>query len=591
MIQHVTHVYSDLATLQAEILTGTVARAAAGSRSLLVQIYCAEANQTHIRAITSLIADSLPRAAVVGATTVGEIAHGRLLTSQTVIGFTFFASSHVHVIAMPCNGGDERDIGDTLGRRIRHDSPDIVGVLLLATPLSMDAEALLQGMGPYLGGCPVFGGGAGDYAAMTHSLVFSDLALFDKGAIAVVFSGSELRIESKSYLGWRPLSRSMRVTKVDGLHVQHIDDKPAFDVYRHYLNIPNDDQFFLNALEFPFLLERDGGLVARVPVATDKDGVLRFVADIREGETFRIGYGDMDLIIKDSEDINRTMAQFSPQVIFLYTCGCRRFLMQEDVELETLPFEALAPSFGFYTYGEFFGSSPPTLLNSTMVAVSLREGAEPLRESVEPRSIHDAQSQHRDPYTNKHVRVISRLLRFISAVTSELEASNREVTKLSITDRLTQLVNRTYLEQALDEWIHLATEHGTPFAVILLDMDHFKQINDTHGHLVGDDVLVRMAHVLTANARNVDIVGRWGGEEFLMITPNISMDEARQLAEKLRLAIESFELPVVGRMTSSFGVAEYTPGDDSSKLIARADTALYAAKKAGRNRVEIGCIR
>lgn len=126
---------------------------------------------------------------------------------------------------------------------------------------------------------------------MANSLVFSGSELFDKGAIAVVFSGTDLHIETKTYLGWRPLSRPMRVTKVNGLSVLRVDDQPAFDVYRRYLSIPNDDQFFLNALEFPFLFERDGELLARVPVATNEDGALQFVADIREGETFRLGYG------------------------------------------------------------------------------------------------------------------------------------------------------------------------------------------------------------------------------------------------------------------------------------------------------------
>lgn len=374
MIQHVTHIYSDLETLEAELSSGAVARAAINSQEQLVQVYCAEANQAHIEAITSRIANKLPGAVVVGATTVGEIAHGRLMTSQTVIGFTFFALSQVHLIAIPCNSGDEQEVGAELGQRIHRTSTNIAGVLLLSTPLSLNVSALLQGLESTLAGCLVFGGGAGDYAAMNHSLVFTDSALFDKGAIAVVFSGSDLHIESKTCLGWRPLSQPMRVTKVDGLRVQHINDQPAFNVYQRYLSISNNDQFYLNALEFPFLLERDGELLARVPVAADENGVLQFVADIREGETIRLGYGDMDMIVENSRDIHHFMAQFSPQVVFLYTCGCRRFLMQADVELETLPFETLAPTFGFYTYGEFFGSSHLTLLNSTMVAVSLREG-------------------------------------------------------------------------------------------------------------------------------------------------------------------------------------------------------------------------
>lgn len=592
MIQHVTHLYADLDALRAELSAGAVARAAAGARSVLAQVYCANADAAHLDAIRGAIRERLPHAAVVGATTVGEVAHGRLVTSHTVIGFTVFASSQVQLVAIGCGGDADtaRAAGAELGRRARQAAADIAGLLLLATPLSIDAAALLQGVGSTLGGCPVFGGGAGDYAAMANSLVFTGDDVLHQGAVAAIFSGPELQLECRTYLGWRPLSRSMRVTQVEGLRVLRIDDEPAFDVYRNYLHIDNDDQFFLNALEFPFLLERDGELLARVPIAAGKDGALQFVADIAEGETVRLGYGDMDLILEDAAEIHGHMARFSPQVVFLYTCGCRRFLMQEDVDLETQPFEALAPTFGFYTYGEFYGTSRLTLLNSTMVAVSLREGPAPVtaRPAGDGARAAAGLVAQRDPYANKHARVVSRLLRFINAVTSELEAANREVTKLSVTDRLTQLANRSRLEQVLDEWTDLARRYATPFSVILLDVDHFKRVNDTHGHLVGDKVLMRIAEVLAANTRGVDVVGRWGGEEFLVIAPNLGLREAAQLAEKLRAAVAGAEIAMAGPQTSSFGVAEHQPGDDPHSLIGRADAALYRAKGAGRNRVDFG---
>ncbi len=588
MIQHVTHVYSDLEALRAEISTGAVARVGANAQALLVQIYCAEANRALVAGIMSLIAEKLPGAVIVGATTVGEVAHGRLMTRQTVIGFTFFATSRLEAIAMACKGGDEREVGAKLGGYACRASTDRAGVLLLSTPLSINVAALLEGLEAALGGCPVFGGGAGDYAEMANSLVFANGTFFDKGAVAVVLSGSDLHIEPKVYLGWRPLSRAMRVTKVEGLRVLQIDDQPAFEVYHHYLNISNDEGFFLNALEFPFLLEREGGLLARVPVAADESGALQFVADIREGETFRIGYGDIDLIVEDSRDIHCSMARFSPEAIFIYSCGCRRFLMQEHAELETRPFEALAPTFGFYTYGEFCGSSRLALLNSTLVAVSLREGGkEPSKPTATVEVHQEAVPPHSDPYANKHVRVVSRLLRFIDVVTSELEASHREVTQLSVTDRLTRLANRIRLEEVLDEGTSQASRYGTPFAVTLLDVDHFKQVNDTHGHLVGDDVLVRVAQVLKANTREGDVVGRWGGEEFMVIAPHTRTAEAGQLAERLRAAIANLEIPTVGHKTASFGVTEYAAGDDLNQLLVRADAALYSAKRGGRNRVEV----
>ncbi len=588
MITHSTHRYTSHEALETFLSDPILLDAVSSSSSVLVQIFSADTNPQHLQAVSALVSRRLPTATVVGATTVGEVSEGYSLTGCTVIGFTCFESSTLSAIAMPCQDPHAGQVGAKLGRRISQCPGKIVGVLLLATPLSIDACALLQGLESTASGFPIFGGGAGDYAAMTHSLVFAGDQQYSHGAVAVVLAGDDLHIESKTYLGWRPLSKSMQVTGVDQLLVKTVDGKPAFDVYRRYLNIANDETFYLNALEFPFLLERDGELLARVPVAATRDGALQFVADIHEGEHFRIGYGDMDLIVSDALQIHQTMARFSPQTIFLYTCGCRRFLMQNDVDLETRPFETLAPTFGFYTYGEFYSSSSNLrLLNSTMVAVGLREG-EAGTDTKQPLALGiNTEIQGTDPYAHKHTRVVSRLMRFIDAVTSELEASNREITKLSRTDRLTQLVNRIQLDHVLEENLRRALRYDTPFAIVLLDLDAFKQVNDVHGHLIGDDMLVGTARILTAHTRAVDTVGRWGGEEFLIIVPNANLDDAAQLAEKLRSEIQAHDFPRVGKMTASFGVTCFAPGDDVVKIVNRADVALYTAKHSGRNRVEL----
>ncbi|NYT25485.1 GGDEF domain-containing protein [Alcaligenaceae bacterium] len=588
MITHISHRYTDQEALEALLNDSKLLETISASSSILVQIFSADTNAGHLRAVSAQISARLPRATVVGATTVGEVYEGRLLTNSTVVGITCFESSTLSVMAVSCQDADVRQAGAELGMRISQYPGKIAGVILLATPLSIDAGVLLQGIESTAGGFPIFGGGAGDYAAMTHSLVFAGDQHYPQGAVAVALAGDDLHIESSTYLGWRPLSKSMQVTEVDQLLIKTVDGKPAFDVYRHYLNIPNDENFFLNALEFPFLLERSGELVARVPIAADSDGALQFIADIQAGERFRIGYGDMDLIVSDALHIHQSMADFSPQAIFLYTCGCRRFLMQNDVDLETLPFEALAPTFGFYTYGEFFSSNHLRLLNSTMVAIGLREGEAADAGSDRTLALHAGTAvDSSDPYAHKHTRVVSRLMRFIDAVTAELEVSNREITQLSRTDRLTQLVNRIQLDHVLEENLQQALRYAVPFSIILLDLDHFKQVNDVHGHLVGDEVLVGTARILTADTRITDTVGRWGGEEFMIIVPNSGLGNAARLAEKLRSGIEAHDFPTVGKMTASFGVTGFAPEDDVVTMISRADMTLYAAKRAGRNRVEV----
>jgi diguanylate cyclase (GGDEF)-like protein len=278
------------------------------------------------------------------------------------------------------------------------------------------------------------------------------------------------------------------------------------------------------------------------------------------------------------------MKEFGSQVTFLYSCGCRRFLMQEDVELETLPFEDIAPTFGFYTYGEFCSvNTDVSLLNSTMVAVSMREGINSLNREL-PRKAD--KNRDKDPYSNQHSRIVKRLVKFISTVTEELREANAEITKLSLTDKLTQLSNRMKLDMTLEELKKLFKRYHQTFSVILLDVDHFKKVNDQYGHLVGDEVLKTISHILSSNIRSTDVAGRWGGEEFLVVVPNSDIDNAYQLAEKIRLAIENKEFPVVERVTVSIGVSTYQRDETISELVSRADNALYAAKNAGRNMVK-----
>ena len=156
-----------------------------------------------------------------------------------------------------------------------------------------------------------------------------------------------------------------------------------------------------------------------------------------------------------------------------------------------------------------------------------------------------------------------------------------------ITDPLTQVYNRLKLDSVIKSEFQRAGHYGHPFSTIMLDIDYFKSVNDTHGHQAGDLVLTQMANLIRTNIRGVDILGRWGGEEFLIICPNIDSAEAYKLAEKLRVTIENHEFAIVKSKTSSFGVATYKAGEAIDQLLMRTDNALYRAKKNGRNRVEV----
>ena len=162
----------------------------------------------------------------------------------------------------------------------------------------------------------------------------------------------------------------------------------------------------------------------------------------------------------------------------------------------------------------------------------------------------------------------------------------KQVEKLSITDSLTGLDNRLRLDDVLSDEFSRMTRYALNLSLILCDIDFFKMVNDNYGHLVGDQVLISIAKILRLYCRDVDVIGRWGGEEFLIICRETDIDGAMVVAEKLRSLIADHLFPQVGHKTASFGVTLVMPKESVEDALQRADQALYRAKEAGRNRVE-----
>jgi len=183
-------------------------------------------------------------------------------------------------------------------------------------------------------------------------------------------------------------------------------------------------------------------------------------------------------------------------------------------------------------------------------------------------------------------RVVSGVV--INAVDlSDHQQMQEELRRLSQTDALTRVFNRGKFVELADREIQRVGRHYTDLACILLDIDHFKRVNDTYGHDAGDRVLVEVAQALNATIRVTDSLARWGGEEFILLLPFTSGSQAVFLGEKLRLRIQGIHVDPVPNVSASFGVAQYRLGEGLDAWFKRADEALYRAKEGGRNRVEL----
>ena len=178
-------------------------------------------------------------------------------------------------------------------------------------------------------------------------------------------------------------------------------------------------------------------------------------------------------------------------------------------------------------------------------------------------------------------------LRSAEQVNAQLASAVRSLQELASTDGLTKAWNRRRFEEALEGETHRAIRFGHPLSLAVIDIDHFKSVNDNFGHPVGDRILAEFADCLREGMRKSDSLTRWGGEEFIILMPNTPLPAAQRSAERLREQVEQWQFRGVGALTASMGVAQFAPTETTAEWLRRADDALYRAKKRGRNLVEV----
>jgi polar amino acid transport system substrate-binding protein len=167
----------------------------------------------------------------------------------------------------------------------------------------------------------------------------------------------------------------------------------------------------------------------------------------------------------------------------------------------------------------------------------------------------------------------------------EIIKKNQQLEQLATHDFLTGIYNRKKADEYIENVLYDNERYKEPSGIILYDIDHFKQVNDTYGHQVGDSVLVELSQLVSNNIRQTDFFARWGGEEFLIICKNADSKHLNLLAENLRQNIKQHVFSIVGNITVSFGITECKVGDTDQAVLNRADKALYKAKELGRDKI------
>jgi diguanylate cyclase (GGDEF)-like protein len=229
---------------------------------------------------------------------------------------------------------------------------------------------------------------------------------------------------------------------------------------------------------------------------------------------------------------------------------------------------------------------------------SINEGLEYLRKRPFKRIVVTDQDQHvvgivtqQDLISRTYLKwsqLMQDHFKQFEEITQILQQRNQHLSELATKDSLTEIHNRHMFAELFAKELSMLKRHATKLALVMIDLDHFKRINDTYGHNIGDFVLKHFACLVSSSVREADMFARWGGEEFVLLLRNAGCDEAYGVGEKIRSLIEAQDFDGAGQVTCSIGITEVSPEDTIQSAIERADSAMYAAKDAGRNRT-IAC--
>ncbi|MBQ9453877.1 MAG: diguanylate cyclase [Desulfovibrio sp.] len=555
--------------------------------TVLVSIYSGWTDEEEVRTLLCQIRSVLPEAVIVGCTTSGEIMAGTMSLRTTVVTFMAFTSTQLQAQVIDFSNVSVNDGAAEVIATCRKQD-DLAGIEVLFANNNANAYAFLAAMNDLPHDLPVFGGVAG-CEENGSSYVFVNDTIIRNGAVVLCFLGRDIHIQVNASQGWNPLGPWFRITAMAAENViTELDNRPANYIYEKYLAISPED-FEQEILVFPLFLERNGQQMLRHPACTTQEGAIVLHGDCRIGERVRLAYGNPAKILDALRNIHKNILYFEPQAIMIFNCSSRRFFLLDAANHELKPFENIAPSSGLYTAGEVgrTNKGEVSILNMTLVSVSFREG-ETLQYSnavVQP-------NPSRKPLTGA-MKLLQHLAHFITVTSEELEAANRQLQQLATTDRLTDLYNRGEIESILQKELSSRRQGNRQICAIMLDVDNFKMVNDTYGHAIGDAVLRRVGAALKRNIRRGDAAGRWGGEEFLIILPNCSIDTAANVAERIRTDVaKDYTLPNGEHVTVSLGVADFSEKLSYMDFYRILDDALYQAKHQGKNKVcvaAMGC--
>lgn len=520
-----------------------------------------------IQAMTDGLSKAFPRAAIAGLTTAGGIEDGQMNTGKIILSFMAFDESPVEVL--------------------HYNMKDLRAVEILETQLTGNVEPFLDAISALPPSVAIFGGGADTDDLNQPSYIFDKEAIMNEGFVIMLFRGT-VKVLTRSVLGWQPLGRQVTITAMDGNMVIKELDHIAVNFYEKYLKIDPSVDFDKKTLSFSLVVEKDGVELVRLPMSCHKNGSLVFNIALHVGDKLRMAYGDPNKIINGSRRVLGRIRDFGPQGMLLFSCVVRRYYLKDDVNQILSAYERITPAAGGYTRGEIDRIEGHVYtMNMNLVSAAFREETKDHKRTIAD-IIGDPSHMENDSALNldDSLSTVQCLASFITVTSKELSDAYQKLAFVAGHDSLTDLLNRGRIEWVLRHLIEDTNKTHHTFSAIMIDIDSFKHINDTYGHSVGDDVLIRLADIMKNGVRPTDYAGRWGGDEFVILLPDTDIDQSEKVADRMRRNFaEADILPDGKAVTASFGVTTSYEGETLESFYRRMDSALYTAKGAGKNQV------
>jgi len=533
--------------------------------AVLIQVFSGILDLKLLEKIMQELQETLPEAHIVGTTTSGEILDGRMVENSIILSFSLFEKTSLKSKLYTFH----KDFDIT---ELKNDlfTPTTKALVLFSDGLKSDTEPFLKKLHEINPDVAIAGGRAGDNSQFKETFVFNEKSFTDNGCVIVTLNSEELIVNNDYLLNWTTIGKEMLVTKCVNNILYELDGIPIVDVYRKYLGDDVVENLPSSCMSFPLIITREKVNIARDPVALVEGNALLYAGDFTEGDTVRFSFANIADLTDNLEENFEKLSHYPGEALYIYSCTARKALLQEKLQDELNLLESIAPSAGFFTYGEFFQSTKMTeLLNVTTTFMILSEST-----LNKKRVLKKIEKNTFDP-------IKKALTHLVKVTTSELE-------HISTHDALTSLYNRAEYIKSIDKKIKSAQRYKEQFGLILIDLDHFKLVNDNYGHNTGDRVLQALANVLKHNVREDDFLGRWGGEEFIIIANHTGVQELEKLTKKLQKEIRNIQVGPVQKITASFGLTLYHEGDTDEKMFTRVDNALYVAKQNGRDRYILG---